>query len=67
MIAPRTEIFAIGAIEVALHRHVIDRDVRVEREIAARNLEQVSEIREHVSGLYPRMLMIRVATLIQSL
>ena len=47
MIAPRAEIFAIRAIEIALHRHVIDRDVRVESEIASRDLEQVSEIREH--------------------
>ena len=47
MIAPRAEVFAIGAIEVALHRHVIDCDVRVECEIAACDLEQVSDIREH--------------------
>jgi len=47
VIAPRAEVFAVGAIEVALHRHVIDRNVWVECEIAARDLEQVSQIREH--------------------
>ncbi len=51
MIAPRAEIFAIGAVEVTLHRHVIDRDVRIESKIAAGKFEQVSQIREHVHGL----------------
>jgi hypothetical protein len=47
VIAPRTEVFAVSAVEVALHRHVIDRDVRAEGEIAACDPEQVSQIREH--------------------
>ena len=51
VIAPRAEIFAIGAVEVTLHRHVIDRDVRIESKIAAGKFEQVSQIREHVHGL----------------
>ena len=47
VIATRTEIFAVRAVEVALHRHVIDRNVWIESEVISCDLEQVSEIREH--------------------
>ena len=52
MIAPRAKVFAVCTVEIALHRHVIDRDVWIESEIASRDLEQVPQICEHVGGLY---------------
>ena len=47
MIAPQAEIFTVGAIEVALHRHVIDSETRGESKVTVRNPDQVLEIGEH--------------------
>ena len=47
VIAPRTEILAVGAVEIALHGHVIHSQPRREPEIAALQPEQVLQICEH--------------------
>ena len=47
MIAPGAEIFAVDAIEVALHGHIIDRYLRGKRLISARQFQQISKIGEH--------------------
>jgi hypothetical protein len=47
MVAPRAKIFAVGAVEVALHGHVINCQPWQKREIAAFELDGVLEIREH--------------------
>ncbi len=47
MIAPRTEILAVSAVKIALHGHVIYSQTRGEREVAARQPEQVWQICKH--------------------
>ncbi len=47
MIAPRAEVFAVGAVDVALQGHVVDCQARREGEVAAGQFGQVLQIREH--------------------
>lgn len=47
LVAARAEVFAVGAVEVALHGDVVDRDVRVQGGAAACDLEQVCQVRAH--------------------
>ena len=56
MIAPRAKIFAVSAVEITLHGHIIDCQSRRQREVTPAQFDQVVQIDKHAADYKTRRL-----------